>query len=55
VNDHTVAVWDLESGDHLATLACDGVVVSVAWHQDGRTIVVGDSGGDIYRLEYREP
>jgi NB-ARC domain/WD domain, G-beta repeat len=52
--DQTVAVWDLESGDRLATLAFDADVLSVAWHRDGRSIVAGDAGGDLYRLEYRE-
>ena len=54
-DDTTVAVWDLESGDRLATLAFDGVVLSVAWLRDGRSILAGDTQGNLYRLEYREP
>jgi WD40 repeat protein len=54
-DDKTVAVWDFESGTRLATLALDGSILSVAWHRDGRLILAGDSAGDLYRLEYREP
>ena len=53
--DNTVAVWDLEAGQRLASLTLDGIVPSVAWHRDGRAILVGDAGGNLYRLEYREP
>ena len=53
--DQTVAVWDAESGRRLATLALDGAIASVAWHPDGRSLVAGDGGGNVYRLEYREP
>jgi WD40 repeat protein len=54
-DDHTVAVWDLESGQCLTSLTLDGRVYSVAWHQDGHSILAGDSGGNLYRLEYRQP
>jgi hypothetical protein len=54
-SNHTVAVWDLQSGRCLASLTLGGWVQSVAWHQDGRFIEAGDSGGNLYRLEYREP
>jgi len=54
-NDHTMVLWDLESGTRLATLALDGRIRCVAWHRDGQSIFAGDSGGDLYRLEYREP
>ena len=53
-DDKTVAVWDLETGRRLATLTLDRSGLSVAWHPDGRFIVAGDSGGNLYRLEYRE-
>jgi WD40 repeat protein len=53
--DHTVAIWDLQAGRLLATLMLDGVIFSVAWHPDGRFVVAGDAGGNLYRLEYREP
>jgi WD40 repeat protein len=53
--DKTAAVWDLEAGKRLATLALDGGVLSVAWQCDGCFVVAGDSAGNLYRLEYREP
>jgi WD40 repeat protein len=52
--DWTVAVWDASSGQRLATLALDGPIASVAWHPDGCSLVAGDVGGNVYRLEYRE-
>jgi WD40 repeat protein len=54
-SDSTVAVWDLDSGKRLATLALDGMIPSVTWDRDGRYVMAGDTGGDLYRLEYREP
>jgi WD40 repeat protein len=54
-DDHTVAVWDLQSGQRLAILAVDGMNLSVAWHRDGRILMAGDEGGNVYCLEYREP
>jgi WD40 repeat protein len=53
--DHTVAVWDVRSGQLLASLALDGMILNVAWHRDGRAIIAGDEGGNVYCLEYREP
>jgi WD40 repeat protein len=52
--DGTVAVWDLESGRCLASLTLDGPMASVAWQGVGRFVLAGDSGGNLYRLEYRE-
>jgi WD40 repeat protein len=54
-DDQTVAVWDAESGRRLATLVLDGQILSVAWGPEGRTIVAGDTGGNVYRVDYREP
>jgi WD40 repeat protein len=53
--DKTVEVWDLETGRRLATLTLDGGTLTVAWHPDGRVIVAGDTGSNLYRMEYREP
>jgi len=53
--DGTLAVWDLDAGNRLTTIALDGPILDVAWHRDGRSIVAGDEGGNLYRLEYREP
>jgi hypothetical protein len=54
-DDDTVAVWDLESGHRLASLMLEGQVLCVAWHPDGRSILVADGHGNLYRLDYREP
>jgi WD40 repeat protein len=53
--DNTIAVWDLQTGRLLATLTLDGDDLSVAWHLDGRVVVVGDAIGNLYRLDYRGP
>jgi len=53
--DHTVAIWDLEAGRCLTSLTLDSRIHSVAWHPGGRFVVAGDAGGNLYRLEYREP
>ena len=52
--DRTVAVWDLESGQRLASLTLDGPIPSVTWHPDGRSILAGDGKRNRYRLEYRD-
>ncbi len=54
-DDRTVALWDVQSGKRLATLAVDGAIGSVAWHPHGDFLIVGDAGGNLYYLEYREP
>ena len=53
--DKTVAVWELQTGQRLTILSLDGNIWSVAWDRDGRFVVAGDAGGNLYRLEYREP
>jgi WD40 repeat protein len=53
--DHTLAVWDIRSGQLLASLALDGMILSAAWDRDGRALIAGDEGGNVYCLEYREP
>jgi WD40 repeat protein len=54
-DDGTVAVWDAQTGERLAALALDGPIASVAWHPDGGSLAAGSGGGDVYRLDYREP
>jgi WD40 repeat protein len=53
--DHTVAVWDLQTGERRAMLALDGSILSVTWQRSARGLIVGDAGGNLYCLEYREP
>jgi WD40 repeat protein len=52
--DRTVAVWDLQTGARLATLALDGAIACLRWHLEDRSLVVGDRGGNLYCLEYRQ-
>jgi WD40 repeat protein len=52
--DATVVVWDLDSGQRSATLALDGMIPCVTWDRGSRFVLAGDTGGNIYRLEYRE-
>ena len=53
-DDGTVAVWDLQTGARLATLALDGQVTCLRWHPADRFLVVGDVIGNLYCLEYRQ-
>ena len=53
-DDHTLCVWDLESGEELAMIVLDGEVLAVAVAPNGTTIVAGDAGGNVYCLEYVE-
>ena len=53
-DDRTVAVWDLQTGARLATLALDGAIACLRWHPADRFLVVGDGIGNLYCLEYRQ-
>ncbi len=53
-DDGRVAVWDLQTGARLATLALDVPIVCLTWHPADRSLAVGDRGGDLYCLEYRQ-
>ena len=53
-NDRTLKVWDLASGDVLATLTCDAGVMSCASAGEN-LIVAGDSGGHLHFLRLEEP
>jgi WD40 repeat protein len=48
--DQTVKVWDLESGECIATFTVDAPVRACAVARDGVTIVVGDSAGTVHFL-----
>jgi WD40 repeat protein len=50
-DDWTVSVWDFERGRELATVALDGEARVAAVAPDGRTVLCGDSGGDVYAFE----
>ena len=53
-DDGTVAVWDLQTGARLATLALDGAIECLTWHPADRVLVAGDVIGNLYCLEYRQ-
>ena len=54
-SDGTVKVWDLETGNCLATLPLEGPLLegpfqSFALSPDGATVVVGDAAGGVTSL-----
>jgi WD40 repeat protein len=49
--DHTLKVWDLESGASIATFYCDGYASCCTW-ADGHRIIAGDSAGRVYILAF---
>jgi len=50
-HDKTVRLWDLQNGECLAVFVCDAPVECLALAQDGRTVVVGTSAGEVLFLE----
>jgi len=49
--DHTLRVWDLESGKEHALLTAENSTASCAVSLDGRTIVAGDATGNMHILK----
>jgi hypothetical protein len=49
-DDQTVRVWDLQSGKTIAVLHGDALFVMVGVAADGRTIIAGDSAGQVHFL-----
>ncbi|HEY1282517.1 MAG TPA: hypothetical protein VGF22_22745, partial [Acidimicrobiales bacterium] len=49
-DDLRVKVWDLDTGELVATFTADVEVVSTAIDATGRGIVVGDRLGQLHRL-----
>lgn len=49
-SDNTLKVWDLETGSVTAVFFLDVAVTSVAVSPDGRSIIAGDSGGQVHCL-----
>jgi WD40 repeat protein len=56
-DDRTLKVWNLQTGQIIASVGLDGALTCVAvTRQNGRTLVVaGDAGGALYCLELVEP
>ena len=53
--DKTLKVWDLESGEVLATFTCDSAALCCALSDARKLIVVGDVGGHVHFLQLEEP
>lgn len=53
--DNTVKVWELETGEVLATFTCDAGAYCCACSDDGKLIVAGDAGGRVHFIRLEEP
>ena len=53
--DNTVRVWELETGEVLATFTCDSVAYCCASSDGGKLIVAGDACGRVHFLRLEEP
>jgi WD40 repeat protein len=53
--DKTPKVWDLETGELLATLTCDSAAYCCAFSDARKLIVAGDAGGYVHFLRLEEP
>jgi hypothetical protein len=53
--DKTLKVWDLETGEALATFTCDGAASCCAFSDALKLIVAGDVGGHMHFLHLEEP
>ncbi|MEG3960518.1 WD40 repeat domain-containing protein, partial [Microcoleus sp. herbarium2] len=49
-DDNTLKVWDLASGNVIASFTCKSSIASCAIAPDGVTIVAGDESGRVYLL-----
>ncbi len=49
-SDWTVRVWDLDSGRTIAVFHGDAAFVTVGVAADGRTIIAGDTAGQVHFL-----
>ena len=52
--DNTLKVWDLETGEVLATFTCDGAAHCCAFSEALKLIVAGDAGGHVHFLRLEE-
>jgi WD40 repeat protein len=53
--DNTVKLWDLETGEVLATFTCDSTAYCCALSDGLRLIIAGDAGGYLHFLRLEEP
>jgi len=51
-DDHTLKVWDLETGEEIASFCCDASIGACSLSQrSGLLVVAGDSGGRMHFLQ----
>ena len=53
--DNTVKMWELETGEVIATFTCDGAANCCAFSDALELIVAGDAGGHVHFLHLEEP
>jgi WD40 repeat protein len=51
----TVKLWDLKTGEALATFTCDGSANCCVFSEALNLIVAGDDGGHLHFLRLEEP
>ena len=49
--DHTLRLWDLDSGAMIAVYSTDAPVSCLALTPDGRSAVAGDAAGNVHLLD----
>ncbi|HJH31809.1 MAG TPA: hypothetical protein C5S50_06455 [Methanosarcinaceae archaeon] len=49
-DDNTLRVWDIASGEIIASFSGDGFLHACAISPDGRTIVAGEASGRVHFL-----
>ncbi len=54
-DDNTVKLWNLETGEVLATFTCDSAAYCCAFSDTLKLIVAGDAGGHLHFLRLEEP
>jgi WD40 repeat protein len=53
--DNTVKVWNLETGEEIATFSGDADFHSCTVTPNGLTIIAGDAGGMVHFLKWENP
>jgi WD40 repeat protein len=53
-DDHTLKVWNVETGALISTFTCDGPANCCAFTGNDE-FIVGDSGGHVHFLRLEEP
>ena len=52
-DDKTLKLWNLANGQVITEFACDGIPCTCAIARDGKTLVVGDTEGDLHFLRLK--